>query len=172
MRGHTTATVLALALALGSPSLAQSPVEGAGGAITRAAAERGVTTCLPAIDRLASNLGRSFDIGLFIFNQREQPDTGLVSLSLELSPAPSGSGSAYVSASFVALPGGACQVMVESTISWTNRCVTVGVNYPNYRVVGTLLREIGMLSDGGPQRLFLLPTASNGCISIEKSVYF
>jgi hypothetical protein len=35
-----------------------------------------------------------------------------------------------------------------------------------------LLKEIGILSDGGTQRLFLMPAADNGCVSIEKSVYF
>lgn len=164
-----TAVALSVTLVLAGPAPAQQPGELS--SIAQAAAQRGIKTCLPAIDTLSKNLATTFDIGIFLFNQVEKPDTGLVSISMELSPAPSGSGSAYVSASFVPV-GGACQVMVESTMSWTNRCVTVGVGYQNYQVVGTLLREIGMLSDGGTQRLFLLPGAHNSCVSIEKSVYF
>jgi hypothetical protein len=164
-----TAVALVTLGVLSAPALAQQDSELS--AIALAAQQRGIRTCLPAIDKLSKNLGTAFDIGIFLFNQVEQPDTGLVSISMELSPAPSGSGSAYVSASFVPV-GTACQVMVESTMSWTNRCVTVGVGYQNYQVVGTLLKEIGILSDGGTQRLFLLPGAHDGCVSIEKSVYF
>lgn len=166
-----TAAALLVALPLASPAAAQQ----AGGELSpvaQAAAQRGIETCLPAIDKLAKNLSQGFSIGVFLFNQTENPDNGLVSISMELSPAPSGSGSAYVSASFVPVAGGACQVMVESTMSWTNRCTTVGVGYQNYQVVGALLKEIDMLSDGGTQRLFLMPGANNGCVSIEKSVYF
>jgi hypothetical protein len=163
--------VCALMAVATAPAIAQTPSAELS-AIAQAAEQRGIKTCLPAIDRLAKNLAANFDIGVFLFNQVEQPDLGLVSISMELSPAPSGSGSAYVSASFAPLASGACQVMVESTMSWTNRCTTVGVGYQNYQAVGTLLREIGILSDGGTQRLFLMPGANNGCISIEKSVYF
>jgi len=162
--------LIVAAAALAAPAWAQETTELS--AIAQAAAQRGIRTCLPAIDKLATSLATTFDIGIFLFNQVEQPDIGLSSISMELSPAPSGSGSAYLSASFVPLSSGACQVMVESTMSWTNRCLTVGVGYQNYQVVGTLLKEIGILSDGGTQRLFLLPGANNGCISIEKSVYF
>jgi len=165
------AAVLAAGLLAAAPAAAQQ----AGGelsAIAQAAAQRGIRTCLPAIDRLAKNLSASFDIGIFLFNQVERPDSGLVSISMELSPAPSGAGSAYVSASFVPVGDAACQVMVESTMYWTNRCVTVGVGYQNYQVVGTLLKEIGILSDGGTQRLFLVPAGTSGCVSVEKSVYF
>lgn len=169
MRRSAIALLLGLTAAL--PATAQQ-ADGGLSAIAQAAAQRGIKTCLPAIDRLAQNLSKSFDIGIFLFNQVESPDTGLVSISMELSPAPSGSGSAYVSASFVPMGETACQVMVEATMSWTNRCTTVGVGYQNYQAVGTLLKEIGILTDGGTQRLFLLPGANNGCVSIEKSVYF
>lgn len=166
--------LLALPVALATLSASAMAQEQGGelSAIGQAAAQRGIVTCLPANDRLAKNLATSFDIGIFLFNQVEQPDKGLVSISMELSPAPSGNGSAYVSASFVPVGTSACQVMVESTMYWTNRCVTVGVGYQNYRTVGMLLKEIGILSDGGTQRLFLMPAADNGCVSIEKSVYF
>lgn len=166
-----TRTAVALVALILSTLPVAAQQDGALSAIAQAAQQRGIKTCLPAIDRLSKNLGATFDIGIFLFNQVEQPDTGLVSISMELSPAPSGSGSAYVSASFVPV-GTACQVMIESTMSWTSRCVTVGVGYQNYQVVGTLLKEIGILSDGGTQRLFLLPGAHDGCVSIEKTVYF
>jgi hypothetical protein len=139
--------------------------------IAQAAAQRGIATCLPAIDRLAKELAATHDIGVFLFNQLDQPDAGLASISMELTPSPS-DGPLYLSASFVSTPAGGCQVMVEATIYWASNCTAVGLAYPGYTVTGHLLGEIRILAAQGAERLFLMPALGNGCISIEKSVYF
>jgi len=153
------------------PTAAQDqPAEGLS-ALAQVARQRSITTCLSSIDAFAKEIGRSYDIGAFVFNQIERPDEGLVSISLELSPGPSGA-PVYMSANFVAKPGGGCQVMVETTVSWDSSCAAAGLAYPQYRVGGHLLKDIGIAEAGGIERLFLIPTVRSGCIAIEKSVFF
>ena len=82
-----TRTAVALVALILSTLPVAAQQDGALSAIAQAAQQRGIKTCLPAIDRLSKNLGATFDIGIFLFNQVEQPDTGLVSISMELSPA-------------------------------------------------------------------------------------
>jgi hypothetical protein len=137
----------------------------------QAAQQRGIATCLSTIDALAKELAKTYDLGVFLFNQIDRPDTGLVSISLELTPSPSG-GPVYMSANFIAKPDGGCQIMVESTISWDSPCTTVGVAYPQYRVAGHLLKDISILAAQGSERLFLMPTPRGGCVSVEKTVFF
>lgn len=154
------------------PSFGQSGAAPVGelSPIALAAAQRGISTCLDSVDRLARNLSETHSIGAYLFNRIDDADRSLFSVSMELSPSPSG-GPLYVSASFVPKPTGGCQVMLESTIAWASSCTEVGLAYPNYRVTGQLLGEIRTLAADGPERLFLMPTF-DGCVSIEKSVYF
>jgi hypothetical protein len=140
-------------------------------AIGQAAAQRGIRTCLPKIDRLATGLAASYDIGVFFFNQLDRPDEGLVSISMELTPSPS-NGPVYLSGTFVPVAGSECQVMVETTIHWASNCAAVGIAYPGYQLVGQLLRDVRILASQGSERLFLMPAGPAGCISIEKTVYF
>lgn len=139
-------------------------------AIAQAASQRGVVTCLASIDALAKDLATKHNIGVYLFNRLESANANLVSISMELTPAPSG-GSLYVSASFVPTVEGKCQVMVESVLSWASGCTQVGIAYPGYQVTGKMLENISILAAKGTERLFLMPTLS-GCVSIEKSVYY
>lgn len=165
---------MAMLMSLGpSVALAQTgsaPADTGLSAIAQAAAQRGVSTCLANIDKLAKNLAASHDIGVYLFNKLDDADKNLFSISMELTPSPSG-GPLYVSASFMPAANGTCQVMLESTISWASGCVEVGLAYPGYKVVGQLLGAIKTLAAEGPERLFLMPTFS-GCLSIEKSIYY
>ena len=169
--GRVLAAGLAIAAQLAGPSLssaqqAAQPLTPVG----QAAAQRGISTCLPNIELLARSVSESHDIGAYIFNQLDEADSNLVSVSMEVTPSPSG-GPLYLSASFVPQPNGTCQVMVESVLAWASDCAPVGLAYPGYRITGKLLGEIRTLAASGPERLFLMPTPS-GCVSIEKSVYF
>lgn len=139
-------------------------------AIAQAASQRGIVTCLASIDALAKDLASKHNIGVYLFNKLESADANLVSISMELTPAPSG-GSLYVSASFVRTVEGKCQVMVESVLSWASGCTYVGIAYPGYQVTGKLLENVSILAAQGTERLFLMPTLG-GCVSIEKSVYY
>jgi len=160
---------LAAGIALSLPATGQDNAEPLS-SIAEAAAQRGVRTCLVNIDRLAKNLAIKHDIGVYIFNKLDAADSNVVSLSMELTPSPSG-GPFYVSASFVPVSNGGCQVLVESVLSWMSGCPQVQLAYPGYNIVGQLLADVSTLASTGPERLFLLPTPT-GCISVEKSVYF
>lgn len=140
-------------------------------AVGQAAAQRGVRTCLPKIDRLATGLASTYNVGVFFFNQLDRPDEGLVSISMELRPSPS-NGPIYLTGTFVPVGGSDCQVMVETTIHWASNCAAVGLAYPGYQLVGQLLRDVRILASQGSERLFLMPAGQGDCISIEKSVYF
>ncbi len=139
-------------------------------AIAQAAQQRGTARCLDRIDALAKNLGEKYDIGVFIFNDLANPDSRVLSLSLELSPSPSG-GSAYMSATFAPNALNGCDIMVESAIYWSSKCSAVGLAYPGYIASGKLLANIEIRENAGPARLFLVPSGA-GCLSIEKSVYY
>jgi hypothetical protein len=167
----TAGVVLAVAmLSLPAAGLAQD-VAPQLSAIAQAAAQRGIRTCVPKIDRLATGLASTYDIGVFFFNQLDRPDDGLLSISMELTPSPS-NGPVYLSATFVPVGGDDCQVMIETTIHWVSNCAAVGLAYPGYQVVGQLLRDVRILATDGSERLFLIPAGPNACLSIEKSVYF
>lgn len=151
------------------PAMAQQQNEPLS-AIAEAAGQRGIRTCLPSIDRLAKNLAASYSIGVYLFNRLEEPDSNLVSISMELTPSPSG-GAFYMSATFVPVGNGGCQVMLETTMHWASGCVPVGLAYPGLQVAGRLLNDITIMAAQGTERLFLMPVAS-GCVSIEKSIIF
>ncbi|SFZ83317.1 hypothetical protein SAMN02983003_1577 [Devosia enhydra] len=137
----------------------------------QAAAQRGVRTCLANVDAFARDLGDRYDIGVYIFNKLEQADRNLFSLSLELSPSPSGD-AFYMSASFAPAVDGQCHVMLESTIIWRSSCAAVGLAYPGFQPGNPLLRDIQSFATTGAERLFLMPSGPDGCISIEKNLYF
>ena len=105
-----------------------------------------------------------------MFNDLAGPDSRTVSISMELSPYPSG-GSAYASATFTPNALGGCEVLVESVLYWSSRCALVGLAYPGYESTGPLLGDIEVRAPTGTARLFLKP-AGAGCISVEKSVYY
>ena len=63
-------------------------------------------------------------------------------------------------------------MLVESTIVWRGGCIAVGLAYPGFQLAGSLLRDIRSLAANGPERLFLMPSGPDACISIEKAAYF
>lgn len=170
LRRRGAATLLALVFAVVAAPVQSQTVPSGLSAIAEAAAQRGVVRCLGKIDALARSLAEKHDIGVFIFNDLAGPDSRTVSISMELSPSPSG-GSAYASASFTPNALGGCEVLVESVLYWSSRCALVGLAYPGYESTGPLLANIEARSPTGSARLFLMP-AGTGCISIEKSVYY
>ncbi len=138
--------------------------------LAQAAAQRGVSTCLPSIDALANDLAARHNVGVFLFNRVENADANVVSISFELTPSPAG-GSHYMSATFSPSGAGVCQAVIETVMVWQKGCVDAGLEFPGYRVAGRLLDNVQMLSADGATRLFLMPTPS-GCISIEKTAFF
>lgn len=139
--------------------------------IGQAAAQRGVRTCLANVDAFARDLGSRYDIGVYIFNRLDAADSNLFSLSLELSPSPSGE-AFYMSASFAPAVDQHCHVMLETTIVWRSDCARVGVAYPAFKLGNPLLRGISTLATGGTERLFLMPAGEAACVSVEKNIYF
>ncbi len=138
--------------------------------ISQSALERGVVTCLAAIERLTVALAAEYRLGAYFFNQLDEPNKGLLSISLELSPSRSGS-PVHMSASFVSVEG-ACQAMVETTVYWDSSCDRVGLAYPGYQSTGKLLEQIDVFASNRTERNFIIPTLKGTCISVEKTVYF
>lgn len=169
-RRRATAAVLTLLSGLAAAPVQSQGVPSGLSAIAQAAAQRGVVRCLGKIDKLARVLAEKHDIGVFIFNDLAGPDTRTVSISMELSPSPSG-GSAYASATFTPNAFSGCEVLVESVLYWSSKCTAVGLAYPGYASTGPLLGDIEVRAPTGSARLFLMP-AGTGCISVEKSVYY
>ena len=159
-------TILAVWLIASAPGIVSAQERGP---IAAAAAQRGVKTCLDAIDRVTTNLGKDRRIGAFFFNQIDGADQNLISISLEATPSPSGS-PLYISLTF-APAGERCQASIESTMTWTTSCANAALTFPQYRVSGRLLDSIQMMESDGTGRLFLVPQPS-GCLTIEKAVIF
>lgn len=164
-----TALALFLSLSLSGSALAQSGEATELGPIAQAAAQRGVRTCLPAIERITANLSANRQVGAFLFNQIDNADENLFSVSLEGNPSPSG-GPLYVSLTF-APAGDKCQATIESTMAWQKSCPDAALTFREYQIAGKLLSAIQMLAAPGTGRLFLMPTA-DGCVTIEKAVLF
>jgi hypothetical protein len=163
------ALLAAFAVAATTPAAAQQAGQPLSD-IAQAAAQRGVKVCLDSIDALAKDLSASHRVGVFLFNRVDGADTNVVSLSMELTPSPSGA-SQYVSATFSPMATGACQTTVETVIAWQASCVQAGLSFPGYQMSGQLLEGVRTLSAGGTARLFLMTTPS-GCVSIEKMIFF
>ena len=167
---RTLTTLLAgLVCCLAAPAAAQT-ADAALSPVAQAAAQRGIRTCLSRIDALARDLAIRHSIGAYLFNRLDGADGNFVSISMELTPSPSG-GPFYLSATFVPVAGAQCQVQVETVLHWSSDCVPVGLAYPGFQITGVLLGAVRVLAATGTERLFLMP-AGTGCISIEKSVYF
>lgn len=139
------------------------------GPIALAAAQRGVKTCLGAIERVTSAISRDRQVGAYFFNAIEGANDNLISISLGALPSPSGQ-PLYVSLTF-APSGERCQATVESTMAWTVNCTQASLTFREYRISGRLTPEIQMLETDGPARLFVIPNGE-GCITIEKAVIF
>lgn len=139
------------------------------GPIAQAAAQRGVKTCLTAIDRVTSSIGKDRQMGAFFFNQIDGADDNLISISLGALPSPSGQ-PLYASLTF-APNGERCQATVESTMAWSVNCATAALTFQQYRISGRLIPEIQIMEAEGTARLFLIPQGE-GCLTIEKAVIF
>lgn len=132
----------------------------------RAAAQRGVKTCLGRVQEVSSFLGQGVDMGLFLFNPPADANKKLFSLSAESLGKDSLS---YTSSSF-APTGNGCGAMYEAVTYWPASCSDVAAKaFPELTFAGPLLRNIQTLEGRGNLRVFLMP-AGQGCVSIKKEL--
>lgn len=135
----------------------------------RAAAQRGVKSCLSRIDQISGFLGQAAETGVFLFNPAKDADKRLFSTSMEVL---SQNSLAYVSASYA--PGGTdgCGASYEAVTWWPSNCNDVAAKaFPALRFAAPLLRNVQVLEGDATLRVFLMP-AGTGCVSIKKEVIF
>ena len=151
----------------------QAPPIAAGGpppgAVTQAAAQRGVKTCLPRIEQISSALSRGGKVGVFLFNSLDKPDASVLSTSMEVAEA---SGTTYASSTYAPQLSGECQAVVEQVAWWPARCPDVAEKvFAPHKTTGALMKEILVVEGDRRVRIFLMP-AGTGCVSIKKEAIF
>ena len=158
-----------LLLALVSMQAAESAKSANMNAITGAAAKSGIDKCLGRIDQVTGFVTADSQSGAYLFVSPDQPDSSLVSASMEVQAK---NALAYSSASFAPVGSGGCSGMYEAVTYWAENCDIVGSRgFPQLKKTGVIQRHIQILQGEGTIRLFLMP-AGQGCISIKKEVIF
>jgi hypothetical protein len=137
--------------------------------VAQAAAQAGVSRCVPLINQVTDFLTAQSQTGAFLFLPPVDADNRIASTSLEIQ---SQNSLAYASASFAPV-GEGCGTLYETVAFWGGPCEAVAQQaFGSLKRAGALRRSILVL-DGGPAlRIFLMPAADRGCISIKKEVIY
>jgi len=139
------------------------------GLVAKAAAQRGIHTCLKRIDQLSAFVTQGEPAGVFIFNTAQEADRRIVSTSMEVADQQK---VRYASSTFAPYADDACGGVYEEVNWWPGSCSNVAVTiFPQFGSAGKLLHDIQMLDGGATVRVFLMP-AGDGCISIKKEAVF
>lgn len=163
------------ALAFAHHALAQTPDADAppapnqgANAITQAAVQQGVLTCVSRINQVTNFLGFGPQAGATLMPHAQQPDTRLLPLAMEV---PTEAGSTYVSATFAPGQANGCGAAYDAVTYWQQTCDAVAAKqFAGFKRLERALRKnITVLDGGAATKVFLMP-AGSGCVSIKKEV--
>lgn len=175
-----------LALSLGATSLAlaaeppkakakpQQPTQAASQPsqshpVTQAAVRSGVLACAGRIDQVANFLTAGSQSGAFLFVPNGQQDRQVFSTSMEI--ASPNAPLAYASASFAPNQANGCGALYETVVFWPASCEEVAAKqYASLKAGAKLGKRTTVLVLGPSSRVFLMPAADRGCISIKKEI--
>ena len=166
--------ILPPALLICSLATAQSPVQIApvtqastSNAVTQAAVQQGVLTCASRINQVTNFLGFNEQSGAMLMALPAQPDQRLVPIAIETA---TGSGPAYLSATFAPNQANGCGATYDAVVYWPAKCEIVAVKqFGSVKKIGKLKTDITVLDGGVSTKVFLMP-AGVGCVSIKKEV--
>jgi len=151
-----------------SASGAVAPASNAANAVTQAAVQHGVLTCVSRINQVTNFLGFGPQAGALLMAHAQQPDTRLLPLAMEV---PTEAGSTYVSATFAPGQANGCGAAYEAVSYWPQKCDAVAAKqFAGFKRTEQALRKsITVLDGGSATKVFLMP-AGSGCVAIKKEV--
>lgn len=138
--------------------------------VAQAANKGGIVSCAQRINQVTNFLTANSQSGAFLFLSPTEPDKTVASASLEIR---SGNASAYATTSVAPVGSDGCGALYETIAYWESRCEDVARKaFSGLRSDGVLKRSIAMLNGGPTMRVFLMPAANRGCISIKKEMVY
>lgn len=142
-------------------------VQSGANTITQTVVQKGVLNCASRIEQVTNFLGYGPQAGVVVIIPPVQSDQRIIPLTMEVN---SGSGSAYVSATFAPNQANGCGAAYDAVIYWPQKCDAVAARqFSGFKKIGALKKEIIVLDGGVATKVFLMP-AGAGCVSIKKEV--
>jgi hypothetical protein len=135
------------------------------------AARSGIATCLDATQRLGPALsGTSPTVSAVSMSHPVAPSAASFSVSIASS---AGAGTQLVNATFAPTLRGSCDLIYESIEIWGRSCETVATEtLKQTPPLNKLSRKVLLVEAGPNHHVYLIPTAGDGCVSINKQVLY
>ena len=139
--------------------------------VAQAAANAGVRSCLPTIEKIGNFATANTRNRAYVFLPATNADQQVTSASYELELP--NKAIAYATMTTAPTKDGNCDALYETVTYWSGACADVAAKgYPQAKLAGALQQQILMLQGAGNVRIFLMPAGTQGCVAIKKEVVF